>query len=139
MQNNFFIFFKFYDILIVWRHGQVVRQEPAKLLPPVRIWVPPILKTAFCGCFFYIILFKITLQITSTLFLKISMDNKRADLLGQPLSPIYPYNFPPVLILNTLPSHDTHIEIVFYRFHFSNKMRHSNNFRMCATSGNNNF
>ena len=24
-----------------WRHGQVVRQEPAKLLPPVRIWVPP--------------------------------------------------------------------------------------------------
>ena len=25
----------------LWRHGQVVRQKPAKLLPPVRIWVPP--------------------------------------------------------------------------------------------------
>ncbi len=25
----------------IWRHGQVVRQKPAKLLPPVRIWVSP--------------------------------------------------------------------------------------------------
>lgn len=36
-----------------WRRGQVVRQEPAKLLPPVRIWAPPPLyskhKTWFRG------------------------------------------------------------------------------------------
>ena len=29
------------NILIIRRHGQVVRQKPAKLLSPVRIWVSP--------------------------------------------------------------------------------------------------
>ena len=32
-----------YLIILLWRHGQVVRQKPAKLLPPVRIRVSPFL------------------------------------------------------------------------------------------------
>ena len=40
----------FYFIFCVLRrHGQVVRQEPAKLSSPVRIWVPPFV---FCLLFF---------------------------------------------------------------------------------------
>ncbi len=27
--------------LLLWHHSQVVRQEPAKLSPPVRVWVVP--------------------------------------------------------------------------------------------------
>ena len=39
----------------VRRHGQVVRQKPAKLLPPVRIWVSPPSLTGL-GCVIYFLL-----------------------------------------------------------------------------------
>ena len=44
----------------IWRHGQVVRQKPAKLLPPVRIWVsPPVLQdldALYILCFYLVIM-----------------------------------------------------------------------------------
>lgn len=35
------------SVSILWWHGQVVRQKPAKLRSPVRIWVPPYFKQLF--------------------------------------------------------------------------------------------
>ena len=40
----------------IWRHGQVVRQKPAKLLPPVRIWVSPPYYTGFICVIYFVLL-----------------------------------------------------------------------------------